>query len=534
MRARLLWLPGLALLLLAGSAASAAEPTAANAQALAAKIDQLLTQRWAEANVEPAPPADDAEFVRRVYLDLAGRIPSAAETRVFLADTRADRRARLVEQLLAGPRFAMHFAGVWRALLIPEAGNNFIVRLQQGSFEGWLKERVARNQGYDELVRDLVTATIPSGNQALAAAFTGGGTSPLAFYAAKEFKAENLAASTARIFLGASVECAQCHNHPFSDWKREQFWEFAAFYSGIRSQQQMDVIVPQAEVADQKEIAIPGTDKKVQAKFLDGKNPTWPTEKGKAKSRVTMAEWLTAKENPYFARAAVNRLWAYFYGTGLIEPVDEVVGAATTRHPELFDLLAREFAEHKFDVKYLIRAITATRAYQLTSAARSQADDPALYARMPLRGLTPEQLFDSVVTATGFRDSGGGDDLRSFVTGGSKSGRSEFVTKFANPAERPVDASTSILQALTLMNGKVIGDATSLARSETLAAVVDAPFATTADRVETLYLATLSRRPTNTELGRAVRFIEGTAGQREALADVFWALLNTSEFKLNH
>src|SRR5262249_44712298 len=148
--------------------------------------------------------------------------------------------------------------------------------------------------------------------------------------------------------------------------------------------------------------------------------------------RATLAEWLTSPSNPYFARAAVNRTWAYFFGTGLVEPIDEMVGGSSTAsHPELLDLLAREFADQKFDLKFLIRTITATRAYQLSSAATHKSqDDPTLFARMPLRGLTGEQLFDSVAMATGYRDSGGGDDLLTGVLGGNRSARSEFLTKF--------------------------------------------------------------------------------------------------------
>jgi hypothetical protein len=536
--------------LLAGGLAVAGPPAAREEQALAAKIDQHLAKAWERARATPAPAADDAEFLRRVTLDLAGRIPSVAETRAFLADKHPDKRTRLIDRLLASPRYSTHFTNVWRALLIPEAGNNFQVRLQQGGFETWLKRQLARNAGYDQMVRELVTAPI-TGGQGPAAILSLAGPSPLTFYLAKEFKPENLAAGTARVFLGVSVECAQCHNHPFASWKREQFWGLAAFYSGIRSQRLMDFLLPSREDADSRELAIPGTKKVAKATFLDGTTPEW---KADTSTRTTLAEWITAPSNPYFARATVNRVWAYLFGSGLVEPVDEMVGASSvSSHPEVLDLLAREFVAHKFDLKFLLRTLTATRAYQLSSAAtavghglRAVPDDRTLFARMPLRGLTAEQLFDSLATATGYRDAGGGDDLISGLLGGNRSARSEFLTKFA-PSERPTEAQTSILQALTLMNGKVTADATSLTRSETLAAVVDVPFASMAERVETLYLAALSRKPDTKETARAVRFVEAAVkraapqdvkARREAtsnaLADVFWALLNTQEFVLNH
>jgi len=487
--------------------------------------------------------ADDAEFLRRVSLDLAGRIPTVEEARTFLQDRQPDKRARLVERLLAGSRYIAHFTNVWRALLLPEANNNFQVRLQQPGFEAWVKQKVAANAGYDVMARDLLTT--PLGGQGLPF-FFGGNDAPnaLAFYVAKEFKPENLAASTARVFLGVNVECAQCHNHPFAEWKREQFWGFAAFFAGIKSRRAGDLLVPDREVADRRELMIPGTERMAQATFLDGTEPVW---RSKTTSRAALADWMTAADNPYFARAAVNRLWAYFFGTGLIDPVDEMVGGERrASHPELLDLLAREFAGHRFDVKFLIRSIAASRTYQRTSAATRQSqNDRTLFARMPLRGLTAEQVFDSVATATGYRDSGGGDDLLSAIFGGNRSARSEFLTRFANQSERTTESQTSILQALSLMNGKVVADATSLERSETLGAVVDAPFASTEERIETLYLAALSRKPQVKEVERAVRFVstavrraQGGAAAKsaggDALADIFWALLNGPEFIVNH
>jgi hypothetical protein len=531
---------GLGVVVLISGPVRGAEPAGADVQAVVAKIDQLLGARWAEAKVEPAPVASDAEFLRRVYLDVAGRIPSVAEARSFLEDKRPDKRALLVDQLLAGSSYVAHMTNVWRALLLPEAGNNFQVRLQQGSFDNWLKKQVAKNVGYDKLARELLTA--PVGNSGGLAGIAGllGNSGPLTYYLAKEFKPENLASNTARVFLGVSVGCAECHNHPFAEWKREQFWGLAAFYSGITSQRQMDFLLPGREDARKHEITMPGTEKVIQAKFLDGTEPTW---NAKPASRTALADWLTAPSNPYFAPAAVNRAWAYYLGTGLVEPIDEMVGASSTAHqPAVLDLLSKEFRDHQYDMKFLIRVITSTRAYQLSSAAKTKAtdDEKGLFVRMPLRGLSAEQLFDNVAMATGYRDSGGGDDLISGLLGGNRSARSEFLTKFAQ-SDRATETQTSILQALTLMNGKVIANATALERSETLAAVVDAPFLSTAERVETLYLATLSRKPQQKELDRAVRFLEDAAKGKDkeaagsnGLADLFWALLNSTEFILNH
>jgi hypothetical protein len=223
-----------------------------------------------------------------------------------------------------------------------------------------------------------------------------------------------------------------------------------------------------------------------------------------------------------------------------------VGGDKHASHPELLELLAQEFAAHRFDIKFMLRAIANTRTYQLTSAAtHASQNDRTLFARMPLRGLTAEQIFDSVAMATGYRDSGGGDDLFSALLGGARSARTEFLNRFANQPERSTDSQTSILQSLSLMNGKVIASATSLERSETLAAIVDAPFATTEECIETLYLSTLSRKPDAKERERAVKFVVNALAQSkraaddkrrvgEAMADVFWALLNSPEFIVNH
>jgi hypothetical protein len=295
------------------------------------------------------------------------------------------------------------------------------------------------------------------------------------------------------------------------------------------------------EVANRRELTIPGTEHKVQAVFLDGTQPNW---KNNTNPRATLAEWMTRKDNPYFARAAVNRIWGYFFGSGIIDPVDEIAGGEhEASHPELLDELARQFAEHNFDLKYLIRAITASCAYQLSSlATHTSQDDPRLFARMPLRGLSAEQLFDSIAQATGYREEMN-TNQRGFF--GNTSARSRFITRFANASDRPTEVQTSILQALSMMNGQITAASTDLEHSETLTALLDAPFMDTAERVQTISLAVLSRKPTPRELSSLVGYVEkgGSAGDtsadkdknyHRALADVFWVLLNSGEFFLNH
>jgi hypothetical protein len=337
--------------------------------------------------------------------------------------------------------------------------------------------------------------------------------------------------------MGVRLECAQCHDHPFARWSKDQFWEMAAFFSTVQPPQRLVPGKGPAKLPAPKprEIKIPGTEKVVRAKFLTGKDP----ERVEGmEPRKILAAWLTERDNPYFARTAVNRLWAHFFGVGLIDPVDDEPGDENpVSHPELLAELTKQFVDHDYDVKYLIRAITATQAYQRTSVQThaSQAD-PRAFARMPVRGLTPDQLFDSIALATGFKEPAGNPNVRQIGFGNLNNARGDFLNRFAGQ-ERATEKQTSILQALALMNGKFVADATSLERSTTLAAVADAPFLSLQQKIETLYLATLSRMPRPEETQRLATYVNegGPRGdQRLALGDVFWALLNSSEFILNH
>jgi len=489
-----------------------------DAEMLAAKLDRLLAARWVEAGVQPAAAADDAEFLRRVYLDLAGTIPSVSEVRDFLDDRSPDKRRRVIDRLLEGPEYAAHFTNVWRAAWLPDNVNvdNFGLRFP---FESWLRVRLKENMGYDRMVREILTATPPAGGRGdfqngLMAA--NNGLSPVSFALANENKPENLAGSSSRLFLAVRLECAQCHNHPHARWTREQFWQYAAFFAG-------------GTQGNRREIAIPGLGKSVSARFPDGTEPAF---KQGASGRITLAYWATSADNKFFARAGANRVWAHFFGSGLIEPVDDMLRDG--EQSEVLDELARQFAAQNFDLKFLIRTIVNTRAYQLTSISNHESqDDPLLFARMAVKGLTTEQVVASLMEATGYQAPAGQ------APGLSGTGllRADLGGSFARQLGKSTEFQTSIPQALALMNGRFVKDATSLERSGTLAAVANAPFMNTAERIETLYLAALGRKPTAEESRRLVRHVtEGAASgdSNKVLADVFWALLNSSEFIFNH
>lgn len=509
-------------------------------EALADRIDTAFAADWQTAVITPAPLATDAEFMRRVYLDITGKIPAVAEAREFLDDQGADKRRRLVEDLLSRGSYAAHFANIWRELLLPGTNTNLETRGLAPAFEAWLKVRFASNVPYDALVSEILTARLTVAAQGqVAGRRTTLAPSPAAFFQVNENKPENLTANASRIFLGMQVQCAQCHDHPFAHWRRPEFWALAAFFGGL--QQAMDAPTdgtPQpakaAEAAGPLSIKIPDTEIVVEAKFLDGSPPRLRAGED---ARLTLSRWLTSRENPYFAKAAVNRLIDLFFGHGFVEPVDDLDERHPASHPELFDEMAAQFACHHYDLKYLVRAITATRAYQLSSRTSgadghgSLTNEVDRFARMPLKRLSAEQFYDSLLEATRFRDAPAQQPQNPFS---DDSMRGQFLARFADESARRSEAQTSILQALLLMNGSFTGDATSADRGQFMSAVVDLPFLDTAGRIETLYLATLSRRPTAAEAERMLAHIAQSASEKDGLADIFWALLNSAEFSFNH
>jgi hypothetical protein len=516
----------------AAQPAAASPDDAQDALRLAEKIDDLIARTWKSEKAIPAGTVDDAAFMRRVSLDISGKIPAVADLHEFLEDSSPDKRQRLVERLLDSPAYIMHFSNVWRGVMLPEADSNLEVRFLVPGFEAWLRKQLSANAGFDKLVREILTvpvdprlATNPFQPQAE--------VTPVGFYQAKQLKPENLAAGTARMFLGVRIECAQCHDHPFDDWKREQFWGYAAFFAGVERDQTaaqgaLDAI---REMFGSREVEIPGTDKKVVPTYLDGASPKF---KFRDSPRNLLAEWMISDGNSYFARTAANRMWGHFFGIGIVNPVDDFTADNPPSHPELLDELAAQFAAHKFDFKFLIRAITASKTYQLSSQQTDKSqENPRLFARMAVKGLSAEQLFDSIAQATGYHEPFGSRNPQGMM---NNTPREDFVRMFENARDSIIEQQTTILQALSMMNGQFVSDATGFEKSATLAAVAEFPLMTTAERIEALYLAALSRPPRPDEIERLLKYVDsgGAAGDpKKALSDVFWALLNTSEFLFN-
>jgi hypothetical protein len=500
---------------------------------LAGRVDRLIEQRLLAETVTAAPVAGDAEFLRRVYLDLGGRIPPASRVRQFLAETAADKRRRVVDELLDSSLYVMHFSTVWRKALLPETQSDPQTGVLVPGFEAWLRQKLSEDTSYSAMVREIVTVSLAPAGVAGELSRPGNRPSPLAFYQAKQIKPENLAASMSRTFLGIRIECAQCHDHPFDKWKQDEFWSFAAFFAGMERQGQGGFLAAIREVSERRELEIPGTGRSVGPVHLDGAK-FGPARGGG--TRRLLADWMISDRNPYFARAAVNRLWAHQFGIGLVDPPDDFTADNPPSHARVLELLATEFVVHGFDVRFILRAIAATKAYQRTSRrTHPSQSNLRLFSRMAVRGLSPEQIYDSLAQAVGHVPPP--SDRQPAVPGQSETPRSRVLELFRDESSRPTQKRTTILQALALMNSDFTADATSVDRSRTLAAVAGIPGLTTGDRIEALYLVTLGRRPRVEELKRLAGYVDGggaTGDRRQALGDIFWALLNSSEFLLNH
>ncbi len=523
-----------------GSAAERLDDRDARVAKLTAAIDKHLSQSWSAQKVKPAEDADDAEYCRRVYLDLVGRIPRVSETREFLEDKSPTKRQALVKRLLGTAAFAAHFASVTRADWLPQTNTPQTFYIGQ-QFEQYLQRSFARGKPLDEIVRDVLTVKLGQVQRVGVNRFVQPGSfnvdsqALVGFYQANESKPENLAASVSRVFLGVKLECAQCHDHPFNSYSRDQFWQLAAFFGefsstgGVASSDGPDL-----PHGDSIRIAIPGTPRSVSATFFDGNEPTWTKDR---KPREELADWITSPRNPYFARNFANRLWAHLLGTGIIDPVDDPSEANPASHPEMLREISLALVDSGFDMRVVIRGIMASKAYNRSS----KQTDPSqanlrTFARMPVRGLTSNQIYDSFLAATGQRATQQ-PNQRAFFNPQDPTGAADFAAQFARGTGKATESETSILQALLMMNGQAIANQTSLTKSATLAAVIDAPFLDTSKRIEVLFLSALARKPTPDEAERFASYVDrgGPSGDKDkALSDVFWVLLNSTEFLFNH
>jgi len=512
--------------LLGGIGLSAAEPAASklDSAALANTIDRHLSQRLQAEKVTPSPLADDAEFLRRAYLDITGHIPLAGKAAAFLADGDPAKRARLIDELLASPDFGKHQSDIWQALLLTRNSDNR--GLSREPMVKWLEDSFNQNKPWNKMVHELLTVTGPQDKNGAVTFFVANAT------------VDKLTDTTAKVFLGVQLQCAQCHNHPFTDWKQTEYWHMAAFFMKVQATAAR-AAVRQGEVPTVTETsrprrgrnALPESAKVLPPKFLQGEQPK---VKDGEPLRPILADWLTSAANPYFSKALVNRMWSEFFGRGLVNPVDDMHEGNAPSHPELLKELARQFSANDFDVKYLVRALCNSQAYQRSSKPFGNNADasPVLYSRMAVKVLSPEQLYDSFAQVLGAADRGNGPGRRAFGAGAGRGGppnaRAAFVAFFM--LEDGADATeyqAGIPQVLRLMNSAQMNNGGSLARILKDGEAVP-------EAVEHLYLAGLSRKPSGTELEKMTAYVKHQNQPRQGYADLLWAMLNSSEFTLNH
>jgi hypothetical protein len=583
---------------------AAAQETATTAKLSgAALINHHLKAKWDEAGLKAAKRCEDMEFLRRAYLDIVGVIPALEEAEAFLADKSTSKRQQLVDRLVKDDRYSDHWADVWTGLLLGFDNDNREIGFKVKAGED-LKDLFAKNVAYDEFARKVITVTgaisqrpnigmmranepkMPVEENGIA-----GYVYNISREAGRDFPMA-LAGKLTRTFMGVQIQCAQCHDHPFDKWTQEEFYGMASFFTEVNARRVSYGDAPKTEKKDEKKAEPekkPATpppqaqqqqpyyfDIKDQPRGRRGGDLSIPDSKtGPVKAsfietgkgavdgelrRVTFAKYVTEPSNLQFAKMAVNRTWGHFFGAGIVNPVDDFNGKNKPTHPELLEELAKDFIAHKYDLHWLIKAITASDAYQLSSRLAAKDRDPGLekwFGLSRVRGLSPEQILHSAVEATGYGEITGplGGRLRrrempkgqpGTPTGPAASERrtslvllqqlNQFRSNFADDEGGEItEFAGTIPGALLMMNGQVTGGAQlgrGISMSSGLKEILS-KYSTPESRIKAIYLSVLTRVPTDKEQSRWKAHVG--RGQGEAgYEDLQWTLLNTSEFLFNH
>jgi hypothetical protein len=499
--------------------------TTVDAAALAKIIDDEINRRLTEEKIPASERCDDAEFLRRVYLDLTGVIPSVEKAQEFLDSKDPQKRSKLVEELLDSPNFAKQLSEIWTTLLAPPDATTR--QLNKDNLRKWLEEGFSKNKPWNKMVEELLTAsgTIEDNGATI-------------FFVANP-GVDKVTNEVTKLFMGVQLQCAQCHNHPFTSWKQDEYWGMAAFFMKVKQDgtpksvaKDGGTITISETVGGGKVVGkggkknLPEGAKNVPAKFLAAERPSIS-----GAARPVLAAWLTSADNPYFARAMVNRMWAHFFGRGFVNPIDDIHDDNPASHPELFAAVAEQFKRNNFDIKYLARAFILSSAYQRTSRpAKGNEGDGELFSHMYIKTLSPEQLYDSITQAVGPPKGGfgGGPPAGGKKGPGFGGPRGQFINFFrVEEGADPMEYQDGIPQALRLMNSPQLNNG-GKALDEAMKRK------TPPEALEYLFLATLSRRPTTPELDRLTSYVNNGRQPRTAYTDILWSLLNCSEFRLNH
>jgi hypothetical protein len=492
------------------------------------EIDTLVYAQLRRLGLAPSGPCSDAEFIRRSALDVTGQLPTAEEARAFLADRDPARREKWIDRLLDHPAYADHWANKWADLLRPNPSRVGVKSVYV--FDNWLRECFRQNLPYDRMIGELLVAQGSTHKYG-----------PAVFFRDRREPAD-VASIVSQIFLGIRMECAKCHHHPSEKWSQTDFYRLAAYFAQIKRKGQ-GISAPISGEPEyiwsggEGAVSHPVTGEKLSPAPPDG--PEAQIESG-ADPRAAFAQWLHRADNPHFARAAANRVWAELMGRGIVEPVDDFRASNPPSNEALIDFLAKDFISHGFDLKQLMRTILRSRVYQASSLPNEfNVSDTKNFSHALRRRLPAEPLSDAVFAVTQTADSFQG------LPAGARAGEtwnhkldSDFLDAFGRPnssAECPCerDARPSVVQVLHLMNsGKLqsrIGSTDG--RAARLASGKLAP----PEIVAELYLAAYSRLPTSQEsrLAEAAFSAEG-ASRKTATEDVMWALINSAEFIFNH
>lgn len=488
-------------------------------------VDRLVADKLERLRITPSPVADDATYLRRVYLDTIGTLPTVSEARRFLADTSPEKRTRLAAELLERPEYSDYWAQRWADLL--QADKDTITPQGVVALTRWVRRQIANNVPYDQFVRSIVTA---QGSSI--------GDSPAAFFQVQS-DPEKAARAISQLFLGVRIECAQCHHHPFERWDQQDYFALAGLFSGIDRRPGPAGSVKVVDTAG-SDLKHPRTGQAVPAAGL-GAAPANVAANAVAAGgrRRAFADWATSSQNPYFTRVIVNRIWAHYFGRGLVEQIDDLRATNPPSNEPLLDALTAHLIELRYDLRAFTRTLLSSNAYQFSSQTTpSNESDDQSYSHASWRPLPAEVLLDAVSQVTGVPEEFNGwpRGYRAIQVWDNKL-PSDFLAVFGRPSRQTVCAcergtEPSIAQALHLMNStnsmqKIVdrhGVAAKLAKSNM----------TPQQIIEELYLATLSRFPQPDEQAWMLRAFEESTGRAEAVEDVLWTLINSKEFVFNH
>lgn len=487
-------------------------------------VDELAAAKWKKLGIIPSPTCDDATFLRRITVDLCGRVPTVDEARQFLADTAADRRTKLVEQLLSSPDYPAFFAMKWSSILRNSnlAGSERVAY----AFHNWIKDMIAANRPYDEFVRGIVAA---SGEWPDAPAINW-------FWQSRDDQLHQTTADTAQIFLGQRLQCARCHHHPYEKWGQDDYFGLAGFYTRLGRKGFGEP--PPYFTSSNRTIGElhPITQKPIEPKYLDGAIAVFGPEED---PRQALVDWMAKPDNPFFAKTLVNRMWGHFFARGIVQEIDDLRETNPPSNPELLDALTREFLQHKFDVKHIIRLIVTSQTYQLSSEPNPQnVADQQNFARYYARRFPAEVLLDAVDQAAGLKTNFGNMSPDSRAVDLPHEG---FGSYFLDAFDRPKRAtacecerstSATLSQVLLLANSDELENKLAAGNGR-IQKMFDAKLSTPA-MIEELYLATVSRHPSPKEIFAMESHIQQSPEPRRGVEDVLWSLFNSREFLFNH